>query len=60
MNHNNSIFLGENVMSKEAKIEFLNDLDFKIIDLYCAYADMEVVVEDGRITDFMRKEETNE
>lgn len=58
MSHNNDISEGK-VMSKETKIEFLNDLDFAILDIYCRHTGVEVVIEDGRITDFICEKEEN-
>lgn len=45
-------------LDKQAKIEFLNDCDFAILDIYCQNSDLELIVEDGKITDFITKEET--
>ncbi len=45
-------------LDKQTKIEFLNDCDFAILDIYCQHSDIQLVIEDGRITDYITKEET--
>lgn len=58
MTHNNKTYVGDiEMVSKDAKISFLNDLDIELLDIYCKNVNVELTIEDGRITDYKRKEE---
>ena len=58
MTHNNKTYVGDiKMVSEDAKISFLNDLDIELLDIYCKNVNVELTIEDGRITDYKRKEE---
>ena len=58
MTHNNKTYVGDiEMVSKDAKISFLNDLDIELLDIYCKNVNVELTIEDGRITDYKRRKE---
>ena len=42
---------------REAYVEFLNDLDIGILDIYCRNCGLKVIINDGKITDYAVKKE---
>lgn len=48
---------GIKMINEEAYISYLNDLDFALVKMLCENCDLEVVIEDGKITNYNRKEE---
>lgn len=58
MIHSKDDYVGDiQMISKEAKISFLNDLDVAILDIYCRDVSVELTIEDGKITDYNRRKE---
>lgn len=53
--HNN--LGGIKMVNEEAYISYLNDLDFALVKMLCENCDLEVVIEDGKITNYNRKED---
>lgn len=49
---------GIRMVSKEAYISYLNDLDFVLVKVLCENCDLEVIIEDGRITGYNKRKET--
>ena len=47
---------GIKMVREEAYISYLNDLDFALVKVLCENCDLEVIIEDGRITGYNRKE----
>ena len=48
---------GIKMVNRDAYISYLNDLDFALVKVLCENCDLEVVIEDGRITDYINRKE---